>query len=121
MKLLIVDDEEDIRLILTVCLEREGYQCLYATTGKEALERAAANQPDVILLDYLLPDMTGEEILNQLRQTPGLQAIPVLCLTAKTDEKITQSLLAAGARGILSKPFNPATIGQAVKSLLSQP
>jgi two-component system phosphate regulon response regulator PhoB len=97
---LIVDDEPDLADLLAFNLNRAGFTTTLAHTGEEALERALAAPPDLILLDLMLPDMSGAEVYRQLRAASGTREVPVLVLTAHPDAQEG----VAGAE-VLLKPF----------------
>src|SRR5678815_4915391 len=85
-RVLIVEDEPDIRDLLAFHLGRDGYQVATAATGAEALRQAARERPDLIVLDLMLPEIDGREVCRRVRQDPATAAVPVIMLTAKGDE-----------------------------------
>ncbi|MFU8826856.1 MAG: response regulator transcription factor [Brevefilum sp.] len=103
-KLLIVDDENDIREVIAAYLEKEGYQVVEAADGAQALKVAREQQPDVIILDIMLPKMSGLEVLTTLRRESDVY---VIMLTAKTEEVDKLVGLNMGADDYLTKPFSP--------------
>lgn len=103
---LIVDDETNIVVSLEFLMQQAGYQVAIARSGEEALEQLARLQPSVVLLDVMLPGIDGFEVLQHIRQTPDLQQIAVIMLTAKgRDVEITKGL-AFGANAYITKPFS---------------
>lgn len=84
--ILIVDDEDDLRNLLRINLEREGFKAVTAATGAEALDAAQRVQPSLIVLDLMLPDTTGTEVCRRLRAVPELADVPIIMLTAKGEE-----------------------------------
>jgi two-component system phosphate regulon response regulator PhoB len=105
--ILIVDDEQDLVTTLEYNLRREGYQTRTAVTGLQALELAAqAPRPDLILLDLMLPDLSGTEVCRRLRAAPDTEAIPVLMLTAKGEEIDRVVGFEVGADDYVTKPFS---------------
>ncbi|MBA4533963.1 response regulator transcription factor [Brevibacillus halotolerans] len=114
-KILVVDDEENILQVIRAYLERSGYIVYVAETGKAALQLHQLLQPDLIILDLMLPDMSGEDICRKLRKTSD---IPILMLTAKSaeDDKINGLLM--GADDYVSKPFSPRELVARVITLL---
>jgi CheY-like chemotaxis protein len=107
-RILIVDDEDDIREVAQVSLELVGqYEVLTAGCGRDGLARARAEQPDAILLDVMMPDMDGPTTLAELRADPATREIPVVFLTAKTQQADRARLAELGPAGILVKPFDP--------------
>jgi DNA-binding response OmpR family regulator len=106
MKILVVDDEEDIVNLISLNLEREGHQVIAAGTGEEALELLKANRPDLIVLDLMLPGMQGLETCRHIRGTPVYADIPILILSAKGTEADRIIGLEMGADDYITKPFS---------------
>jgi len=104
---LIVDDEPQIRRLLTVTLEANGYRVLPATTGQEGVVLAAQHRPDLVVLDLGLPDLSGREILRRLREWSN---VPVVILSVQDDEAGKVAALDAGADDYVTKPFNTAEL-----------
>jgi two-component system phosphate regulon response regulator PhoB len=103
---LIVDDEKDLRNLLDFNLRQAGYRTLHAATAKEALLRAGASRPDLILLDLNLPDLSGTEVCKQLKANPETENIPIVMLTARSTEADRVSGLELGADDYIAKPFS---------------
>ena len=107
-RILIVDDEDDIREVAQVSLELVGqYEVTTAASGRDGVQRARTEQPDAILLDVMMPDLDGPGTLAELRADPATRDIPVVFLTAKTQQADRARLAELGAAGILVKPFDP--------------
>ena len=105
-KVLIVDDEPNIVISLEFLMKQAGYTTDIARTGDEALQQIDAFRPDLILLDVMLPGISGFDICQQVRQTPAWQAIKIVMLTAKgRDVEVTKGL-ALGANAYITKPFS---------------
>ncbi len=118
-KVLLIDDEDDIRRIARLSLSRVGkMDVVEAHGGAEGVARAAAEQPDVILLDMMMPGMDGPATLAALRAQPETEKIPVVFLTAKAMPSEVRRLTALGALGVLTKPFDPLTLPQQLRDLL---
>lgn len=116
--ILVVDDEEPIQELLRFNLEKEGYLVGVAKDGQEALDRVAREQPDLIVLDLMLPGMDGLEVCRRLRLIPGFQQIPIIMLTAK-GEVIDRVLgLELGADDYMTKPFSPRELLARIKARL---
>ncbi|HEY9697805.1 MAG TPA: response regulator [Trichocoleus sp.] len=110
-RILIIDDEDAIREVMQGCLEELGaWQVLTAGSGREGLQIAQAEQPDGILLDVSMPEMDGFEVLRQLRETPDIQHIPVLLLTARVQFDDQTKLAQWGVIDIILKPFSPLEV-----------
>jgi CheY-like chemotaxis protein len=121
-RVLIVDDEDDIREVAQVALEIVGgWQVLTAASGREGVERAAAEQPDAILLDVMMPDMDGASTLAKLQADPTTRAIPVVFLTAKVQASDRTRLASLGAAGVLTKPFDPVALPAQIAEVLQWP
>lgn len=106
-----IEDAADIRKIVEIVLVRMGGYALWqCATGAEALAETAAFAPDLILLDVVLPDMDGPEVLRGLRAQPALTGVPVVFMTGKSRRDEIEALTALGAAGVLVKPFDPATL-----------
>jgi two-component system, OmpR family, alkaline phosphatase synthesis response regulator PhoP len=121
-KILIVDDEDDIRELLLAYLEKEGYQVSQAADGQEALKVARESSPDVVILDIMLPKMSGLEVLSTLRHESDVY---VIMLTARAEEVDKLVGLNMGADDYLTKPFSPrelvARVNAAFRRLTHQP
>jgi DNA-binding response OmpR family regulator len=102
-RLLVADDSETVLLMLQRRLEIEGYEVVTAVDGKEALEQAGSTDPDVILLDAMMPRMSGVEALQELRQSGS--EVPVLMISAHLDAQEPERMIEAGANGCVPKPF----------------
>ncbi len=113
--ILVVDDERKILEIVKAYLEKEGYFVLTAERGEAALSMAAKANPDLIVLDLMLPDMDGEEVCRQLRET---SQVPILMLTAKVSEDERVAGLSLGADDYLTKPFSPRELVARIGAIL---
>lgn len=121
MRVLIIDDEEDIRTIAAMSLTSlGGLEVSLAESGSAGLELAGAVNPDVILLDYRMPDMDGLDTLAALRKHPSTAGIPVIFLTASVSPSELEHLKEVGARGVIAKPFDPMTLSDRLKELMNQ-
>ncbi|HEY0094476.1 MAG TPA: response regulator [Archangium sp.] len=118
-KVLLVDDEDDIRTIGQLSLSRVGgWQTVLAASGAEAVTQAAAEQPDLILLDVMMPGMDGPTTLGQLRAQAATAKTPVIFMTAKIQKQEVARYLELGAVGVIGKPFDPMTLPAEIKKLL---
>ncbi|GKV65650.1 MULTISPECIES: response regulator transcription factor [Sporosarcina] len=116
VKLLVVDDEDRIRRLLNMYLSREGYEIDEAVDGAEALEKAFSEQYDCILLDVMMPEKDGLEVLAELRENK--QMTPVILLTAKGEESDRVGGFESGADDYIVKPFSPREVVLRVKAML---
>ncbi len=118
-KVLLVDDEDDIRTIGQLSLGRVGgWQTVLAASGAEAVSKAAAEQPDLILLDVMMPGMNGPTTLGQLRAQEATARTPVIFMTAKIQKQEVARYLELGAVGVIGKPFDPMTLPEEIQKLL---
>ena len=106
-RVLVVDDEEGIRVLCRVNLELGGFEVLEAADGVEAMEKARAEHPDLVFLDLMMPRMDGWQVLEQLKSEPTTANIPVVVLTARTSEEDQMRGWGEGILEYLAKPFNP--------------
>ena len=107
---LIVEDEEALVTLLRYNLEKESFHVVSAADGEEALVLAKEETPDLILLDWMLPLMSGIELCRRLRRSPGLAKVPIIMLTAKGEEADKVRGLESGADDYVTKPFSPAEL-----------
>ena len=105
-KILIVDDNSDLRKLIVVFLKRSDYDTVEAATGLEAIEQASATQPDLILMDLFMPDVTGDEAIVWLKADPMTRHIPVIVTTAFSYGPHVDRAIAFGAAEVLYKPFH---------------
>lgn len=117
-RILIVDDVATNRIVLKVQLEAVFYNALLAASGAQALQMAVTEQPDLILLDLTLPDMTGSDVLRQLRDNPATAAIPVIVLSGSHDAAARMDALAAGADDFLTKPVANRVLMARLRNLM---
>jgi len=117
-RVLIVEDERDIRDLVLFHLEREGFQVSSASSGEEALRQVRHASPDLVLLDLMLPAMGGLEVCRKLRQDPATAALPIVMLTAKGDEVDRVLGLELGADDYIVKPFSPKELLARVRAVL---
>jgi len=117
-KILIVDDDEDILLIVQTLLTNAGYAPILARNGREGIEQASATQPDVILLDVTMPQMSGWEVCATLKNLPETSSIPIVMLTVKSEIKDLITGMQVGADDYITKPFTKRHLLETVERLL---
>ena len=117
-KVLVVEDEAAIREMLAFNLGRAGYEVLSAATGVEARSSMADRYPDVVLMDWMLPDMSGLELTRQLKRDPETREIPVIMVTARVQEDDRVAGLEGGADDYITKPFSPRELLARIKAVL---
>jgi two-component system, OmpR family, alkaline phosphatase synthesis response regulator PhoP len=117
-KILIVEDEKDILQLVRLYLEKDGFRTVTAMTGPEGLDQVKAENPDLIVLDLMLPHLDGLEVCKRLRSNPETAMLPIIMLTAKAEESDTIVGLELGADDYVTKPFSPKTLVARVKALV---
>ncbi|HEX8080879.1 MAG TPA: response regulator [Jatrophihabitans sp.] len=115
---LIAEDDRDIRELVKAKLSAAGYQVIAYSNGPEALAATHQHRPDVALLDVMMPGISGIEILTRLQKDPGTRTIPVILLTAKSQEFDINSGFAVGAADYIVKPFSPRDLVSRVNAVL---
>ena len=117
-KVLVADDETPIRLLVRVNLEAEGFQVIEASDGRQSVEVARAELPDIILLDVMMPYKDGWEVAEELLREDETGSIPIIFLTARADLRDHERGLNTGALQYITKPFNPRTLAPAIDECL---
>jgi two-component system phosphate regulon response regulator PhoB len=117
-RILVVEDEPDIAALIAYQLTREGFRVETANSGPEALAAVSKSVPDLLILDLMLPGVSGDDVLASLRDEPATESIPVLVLTAKKQPEDRIRGLELGADDYLTKPFSPRELVLRVKAIL---
>ena len=117
-RILVVEDVPVVLAVLRMRLEAEGFEVIAARDGIEALEQARAGHPDLMLLDLMLPRLSGERVCQELRGDPRTRALPIIVVSARVGEAERLRALAAGADTFLSKPYNVAQLIGEIRSRL---
>jgi two-component system, cell cycle response regulator DivK len=118
MKILIVEDNEDMRNLLALIVERTGYLPIIASHGKDGVEKAIAEKPNLILMDMMMPEMDGWEATRALRDNPDTKNIPILATTALFRPHQLKNCLEAGCNGFIVKPFTAIKLQRKIAELL---
>ena len=119
--ILIIDDESDVKDIAQMGLEMAAdWNVITASTGKDGLKLAQNKQPEVILLDLMMPEWDGKETLKQLKANVSTAAIPVILMTAKTQSAIASELTELDLAGVITKPFRPLALPEQITNILSK-
>jgi two-component system alkaline phosphatase synthesis response regulator PhoP len=118
VKVLVVDDEKDITALVAYHLEREGFRVIQASDGFQALEMVKRERPNLLILDLMLPQMSGLDVCRRLRKEPDTARLPILMLTAKAEETDKVLGLELGGDDYLTKPFGPRELVARVKALI---
>lgn len=116
--ILIIDDEEDIREILSYNLTKEGFKVMQASTGREGIEMAIKEQPDLVLLDVMMPEMDGIEVCQHLRENSKTKDVRICFLTARNEDYSQIAGLDAGADDYVAKPVKPKVLASRIKAIL---
>jgi CheY-like chemotaxis protein len=116
--ILVCDNEEPLLALIRETLDHEGYTLVEALDGDESLELARRTEPDVVLLDVMMPGRSGLEVLRELRGDPKLAQTTVIMLTARAQAGDREAAEAGGADRFLAKPFSPAKLAELVEDLL---
>ena len=119
-KILVIDDNEDIRNLLTLVLEKEGHVVIHGIDGRDGLEKIFADVPDLVLLDVMMPGLSGFDVLKEVRENKKreVNSIPICMITAKSLVEDIDAALELGATSYIVKPFRPAVLLEKVSSLL---
>ncbi|MFM8535798.1 MAG: PleD family two-component system response regulator [Acidimicrobiia bacterium] len=120
MNVILAEDDLDIQLVARLALKRAGFIVKVVNNGQEALDAVKQQPPDVVLLDWMMPELDGPEACRRLKADPETSGIPVILLTAKSQETEIQRGLSLGAAGYVTKPFDALTLGQQVKDIVAK-
>lgn len=119
-KILLAEDEEVLRMLVVDSLEDEGYEIDEAVDGIEAFEKIQGNLYDLVLLDYMMPGMTGLDVIEKTRKLPDKQDLKIMMLTAKSQKADQDLARKTGADYFLAKPFSPMELIQIVGEILNE-
>ena len=119
-KILVVDDEPTIVRLMEFILAREGHEMVVAVNGEEALEKIKAQQPDLVLLDIMMPRIDGYEVAHILRADPATASLPIIMLSAKAQEEDIRKGVEVGVDEYVTKPFTPDFLVQVVTKYLQR-
>jgi len=117
-KILVVEDEEEIRELVGYNLVKHGYQAILAGSGEDGLKKIRTEVPDLLVLDLMLPGMDGLEVCRSLKRNPATQSIPIVMLTAKGEETDVVTGLELGADDYITKPFSPRVLLARIRTIL---
>jgi two-component system phosphate regulon response regulator PhoB len=116
--ILIVEDERDLAELIAMNLEKDGFRISWAGDGRSALRKVAEERPDLVLLDLMLPELGGTEVASRIRTDPSTAGIPIIMLTAKTDEVDQLVGLGVGADDYITKPFSVKVLMARIETIL---
>jgi DNA-binding response OmpR family regulator len=117
---LLIEDEANIAEAIRFILSRDGWQVSHLSTGTDAVAQACALQPDLIVLDHMLPGMSGLDILRELKANPETSSIPVMMLTAKSQGRDREAATLAGADRFMTKPFSNSEILAELRGMIGE-
>jgi DNA-binding response OmpR family regulator len=118
-RILLADDEEDIKIVVKYYLEQRGYEVLTAFDGLDAISMCESSKPDLLLLDVMMPVMNGFEVARRLKANPETANIPIIMLSAASQAESIKEGLEAGARDYIVKPFEPSKLEEMIKAVTS--
>ncbi len=119
-RILVADDDEDIRMLVVMRLQHSGHEVEQAGDGAEAVEQCRNDAPDLVVLDLMMPGMNGLDACRTIRADPALARTPVILLTARAQSSDVEAGMAAGADDYITKPFSPRDLAERVDALLAQ-
>lgn len=119
-KILLAEDEEVLRMLIVDTLEDGEYQIDQAADGKEALTKIAEKDYDLLILDYMMPQVTGVEVIEEVRKNPLKSSAKILMLSAKNQQYEQDKVLAVGADYFMAKPFSPLALLDKVEEILNE-
>lgn len=117
---LVVEDEDDVAEILSYSLRREGFKVLTASEAAEGLAVVQSERPDIVLLDVMMPGITGWEMLERMRRDEGTRRIPVIMVTVLEEPRFVEKAAEYDAAGYIQKPFRPAEVLRTIRSVLDR-
>jgi DNA-binding response OmpR family regulator len=120
-RILIAEDEEHIGMMVSFRLEKSGFEVIWKQDGSSALEAVKSEKPDLVILDVMMPNMNGFEVLEQIKNDESVKHIPVIMLTAQGQESDIVGAIDKGAADYLVKPFRPAELVARIKRFLVKP
>lgn len=118
-RILVIEDEQDLALMIQTRLEISGYEVLVASDGQAGLTQATDFKPDLIMLDIILPNLDGYQVCQKLKQNPITEQIPIIILTASGLKDVEEKCLLAGANFCTRKPFNAQKLLEKIQELIS--
>ena len=118
-RVLVIDDESVVGVILRLAFEAKGHETVLADGGRSGIDKARADHPDAIVLDLMMPEVNGYDVLEVLRDDPFVEDVPIIVLTAVTLSRERERCLSEGAAAVITKPFDPADVVDALDDLLS--
>jgi CheY-like chemotaxis protein len=118
-RVLVIDDESVVGVILRMAFEAKGHETMVADGGRSGIDKVRADHPDAIVLDLMMPEVNGYDVLEVLRDDPVIEDVPIIVLTAVTLSRERERCLSGGADAVITKPFDPADVVDALDDLLA--
>lgn len=119
-RILIAEDEEVLRMLMVDTLEDEGHELDEAADGQEAIDHIMENEYDLILLDYMMPLLTGLEVIERVRNSPDKSTVKIMMVSAKSQQTDKDLVLKSGADYFIAKPYSPAELVQRIEDILNE-
>ncbi|MFI8575912.1 response regulator transcription factor [Rossellomorea aquimaris] len=119
-RILIAEDEEVLRMLMVDTLEDEGHELDEAADGREAVDHIMDNDYDLILLDYMMPLLTGLEVIERVRNSPEKRTVKIMMVSAKSQQSDKDLVLKSGADYFIAKPYSPAELVQRIEDILNE-
>lgn len=119
-RILLVDDADTILMIEQMILNQEGYSLITARNGKQAVEKAVAQKPDLILMDILMPEVDGFEACRQIRQHEATRAIPIIMVTTRSEQKNMEAGFHSGCNDYVTKPIDRLELISKIRNFLGE-
>ena len=120
-RVLVIDDEDVIGAVLRYAFLEQGHETLTADGGRRGIEAALHQHPDAIVLDLMMPEVNGHDVLEALRDDDAIDEVPILVLTAVTQSRERERCLAEGADRVMTKPFDPRDVAIVIEDMLNLP
>jgi CheY-like chemotaxis protein len=117
MRVMLVEDSDDLRRLFARILKAGGFEVCEAANGREALDRVEAFRPDVIVTDLMMPEVDGFELISRLRSMPSMVAVPIVAMTAAATDETEGEVRRAGVAELLEKPLDPRTLLDSLEHL----
>lgn len=119
MKILVVEDDPNNMMLMSIILKKNGHETIEAFTGEEGLEKVATLRPDLILMDIRLPGIDGLETASRMRKMEHMLGVPIIAVTANAMDDDLETLSKAGCNGCLEKPIDPLTINETIIGMVN--
>ncbi|MFC7785850.1 response regulator transcription factor [Rossellomorea sp. GCM10028870] len=119
-RILIAEDEEVLRMLMVDTLEDEGHELDEAADGREAVDQIMENDYDLILLDYMMPLLSGLEVIERVRNSPEKNKVKIMMVSAKSQQSDKDLVLKSGADYFIAKPYSPAELVQRIEDILNE-